>query len=168
VNAILWSLKSSEVQVFTRNMCGGHDTICCDPGMDGLKSCIWNPFSEYEHTEYLPEGALSYVGRQLVPNDTIRNRPGIQTAGIVDCIKAIEDLIAAAAVVAGRVADIELHGGVPDQGHLKALQQACNALQAALDKVIKHCACYAAAAAAIAAAEAALEAAGPWLLLIAV
>jgi malate/lactate dehydrogenase len=63
-----------------------------------------------------------------------------------------------------RTDEIIFWGGVPDPNHQTSLQQAINRVKNALDKVIKHCACYAGAAAAIAAAEAALEAGAPTFL----
>jgi RHS repeat-associated protein len=88
--------------------------------------------------------------------------------GVVDCLAALADLTAATARVALRTAAITAHGGRPDPGHIKALQQAVNQLEDALAKVKKHCSCYgplvAEIAAAIAAAEAALEEAAPYII----
>jgi len=85
----------------------------------------------------------------------------------VDCAKALAELARAVALLELRTDEIIFWGGVPDPNHQTSLQQAINRVKNALDKVIKHCACYAGAAAAIAAAEAALEAAAPYLLEVA-
>jgi hypothetical protein len=63
---------------------------------------------------------------------------------VVDCIKAMAELNAAAANLAARIAGGEVHG--LDPGHRKALQQAVNRCQNALDKVQKHCGCVVGAA----------------------
>ena len=77
--------------------------------------------------------------------------------GIVDCAKALAELTAATANVDFRLADFAVHGWRPDAGHIKALSQAIDRLKEALDKVKRHCACYAPLAAAVAAAIKAAE-----------
>jgi RHS repeat-associated protein len=84
--------------------------------------------------------------------------------GVVDCAKALQELLLATVVLEGRVNDMIIHLGLPDPlNHAKAINQAINRVNAALDKVKTHCSCYKGAAAAIAAAEAALGAAAPFL-----
>ena len=103
----------------------------------------------------------AYVGNNAT------NQTDPDGEGYVDCNKALAELLEATARVTARTAAIAAHGGRPDVGHQKALQQAVVQLKEALDKVRKHCGCYvqlaAEIAAAIAAAEAALEAAAPYL-----
>jgi RHS repeat-associated protein len=103
----------------------------------------------------------------FVGNDGI-NKVDIDGRGVVDCLSAIGELEDATANVLARVAAIAAHGGHPDPGHKKALQQAVNRLENAEALVAKHCACVVlGAAAALAAAEAAAEAAAPYLALVA-
>jgi RHS repeat-associated protein len=83
--------------------------------------------------------------------------------GIVDCLKALADLAKWTAIVDGRVADIIAHGGNPDPGHQKALDQAVTNLNDALRRVAQYCTCYAISAALLQAAAAAIEAALPYL-----
>jgi RHS repeat-associated protein len=99
----------------------------------------------------------AYVGNNAV------NETDPDGTGVVDCAKALADLQASTARLAGRLAAAAAHGG-PDPGHLKAINQAANQVKDDLAKVTKHCGCYVALAAEIAlaieAAEAALAAAG--------
>ena len=83
--------------------------------------------------------------------------------GIVDCVKAIRDLLNSAANLDGRVNDIVNSGNSPDQGHLKALGEARNRVKNDLDRVLKYCGCEIDAAAAVAIATAALDAAAAYL-----
>jgi RHS repeat-associated protein len=98
----------------------------------------------------------AYVGNNAV------NQTDPDGTGVVDCAKALADLQASTARLAGRLAASAAHGG-PDAGHKKAIQQAANQVEDDLAKVTKHCGCYVALAAEIAlaieAAEAALAAA---------
>jgi RHS repeat-associated protein len=89
--------------------------------------------------------------------------------GFVDCMKALAELAKWTAEVSRRVAEIQADnlGTGLDPGHVRALAQAVGKLNAAMDKVAKHCACEAGAGAAIAAAGAALEAALPYLVRLA-
>ena len=101
----------------------------------------------------------AYVGNNAI------NYKDPSGTGVVDCIKAIAELVVATANLKLRVDGMAYHAGLPDPlDHRKALEQAVRNLNKALDKVKKHCSCYAGAVAAIAAAEAAIEAVGPYLL----
>jgi RHS repeat-associated protein len=106
----------------------------------------------------------AYVGNNVV------NRTDPDGYGVVDCVKALAELVAATANVVLRTAAMEAHAGMVDpMQHAKALKQAVNRLKEALDKVEKHCSCdpktQVEIAAAIVAAELALEAAAPYLVL---
>lgn len=87
--------------------------------------------------------------------------------GVVDCIKAVEDLNDSTNNLKDRTDKIALYGD-NDPGHLKALAQAKQRVQNDLDRVKKYCGCVvvgaAGAAAAIEAAEAAIAAAGEAIL----
>jgi hypothetical protein len=90
----------------------------------------------------------------------------VEPHAFVDCAQKLADLSNALQNFEDRLADIlaiEADGGTPDAGHLKALDQAENALLNASTLVKVHCAGTAAAATLIAGAEAALEAAAPYL-----
>ena len=86
-----------------------------------------------------------------------------QTAsgGPLDCGAALAELVAATGTVLRRISE----NVIPDPGHNKALQQAVNRLNNAIDRVRRSCMSLAAAAAAVAAAEAAVTAAAPYLLI---
>jgi RHS repeat-associated protein len=100
----------------------------------------------------------AYVGNNAI------NRTDPNGQAFIDCLKALQELIAATANVEDRIADIIANGSNPDCGHKQALEEATNRLNNALDKVKKHCSFYAGAAAAIAAGLAVLEEAAPFLL----
>ncbi|MGA2248429.1 MAG: RHS repeat-associated core domain-containing protein [Verrucomicrobiota bacterium] len=85
--------------------------------------------------------------------------------GFVDCAQALSDLGAAEANLAKRLAEAaaDINGTGLDAGHKKALQQAMNQVENALDRVVKHCGCVVGAAALIAGAIALLDAAAALL-----
>jgi RHS repeat-associated protein len=85
--------------------------------------------------------------------------------GIVDCAQALSDLGAAEANLAKRLAEAaaDKNGTGLDPGHKKALQQAMNQVENALERVVKHCGCVVGAAALIAGAIALLDAAAALL-----
>jgi RHS repeat-associated protein len=99
----------------------------------------------------------AFVGNNLISQIDPDGR------GIVDCLKALKDLAKWTAIVDGRVADILAHGGKPDAGHQKALDQAVTNLNDALRRVAQYCTCYAISAALLQAAAAAIQAALPYL-----
>lgn len=113
-----------------------------------------------------PAGLVGGLNRYAYVGNNAINRIDPDGRSIVDCLKAIAELIGATQIVDLRVAEIIAHGGRPDPGHVKALQQAVNRVNNAMAKVRKYCSCYAAAAAALTAAEAALNAAAPYLLML--
>lgn len=114
---------------------------------------------------FLSEDPIEFRGGinfyAYVDNNAV-NQTDPDGTGVVDCAKALADLQASTARLAGRLAASAAHGG-PDAGHKKAIQQAANQVKDDLAKVTKHCGCYVALAAEIAlaieAAEAALAAA---------
>jgi len=97
----------------------------------------------------------SYVGNNPI------SRVDPDGMGIVDCNQALAELAAATGRLAARLADVALdsQGTGLDLGHRKAIQEAMNQVQKALNKVNAHCGCAVGYAAAVAAALAVLAAA---------
>ncbi len=82
--------------------------------------------------------------------------------GVVGCVEAVKELVAASGNLARRTAEITEHGGCPDPGHMKALRQAIRRLEKAREKVRKYCPNFPGAAAAVAAAARAFQDAGEY------
>jgi len=112
------------------------------------------------------KGGLNLYGN--VANNLLSNSDP-DGRGMRDCLKALAELAKATAKMTGRVDDMVrwVEGGKEvDPGHQKALQQAMNGVNNALDRVKKQCGCLldaAALATVLTAAGEALAAAAEWL-----
>ena len=124
----------------------------------------------YDPTEgrFLNEDPIRFSGGvnfyEYVGN-SVTNRTDPPGKGFVDCVAALAELAAATAVVDLRLAQLIAHAGSPDpMQHRKALAQAVNRLNNALQLVVKHCSCYVAEAIVlIRAAEQLLEEVAPYV-----
>jgi RHS repeat-associated protein len=98
-------------------------------------------------------------------DNSVTNRTDPRGKGFVDCAKALAELAAATINVDLRLADMIAHAGSPDpMQHRKALSQAVNRLNNALQLVVTHCSCYVAEAIIlIKAAEQLLEEVAPYV-----
>jgi hypothetical protein len=119
-------------------------------------SYILGPSAEPEYVWFPP--LIAIAGASVSTEGTTTE----EFFGFVDCAKACSELAAAIDEVARRTGEILLdinQMGVPDPGHVRALQQAEVAMEKAYNKVAKYCGPYAGAALLLAAAIAAAEAA---------
>jgi RHS repeat-associated protein len=106
---------------------------------------------------------LSIEGGSIGTTDSSSGCGGsLEFGGVKDCGKALRELERATEQVAARTKDIVegiARDGHSDPGHIKALKQAMNRLENALEDVTDHCGDFIGAAAAVALAVIALEAA---------
>ena len=114
-----------------------------------------------------PIGYVSGINLYEYVLDNPVNGLAADGTGIVDCVKALGDLALSTGSLARRTSEIVAHGGFPDQGHIKALQQATNRVEEDMAEVAKHCSNWLGVAAAITAAEAAIDDAAPYLIVAA-